>query len=223
MGVPAAALLLLTDGRFPAGGYAHSGGLEPLVGSGRVHDLATLEAFLAGRVATIGLMAAAFAAAAARAAAADDGARLRSLDEALDVRTPSPAQRATSRQLGRQLLRVASTIHPHPVYDHLDDRPHQPVVFGTACAVLGVPAHDAALGSLHETVAGPTAAAVRLLSLDPITTHRVLAGLGPMLDTLATQALAFGDDVDELPAAGAPLLDIAAQVHAVAPRRLFAS
>jgi urease accessory protein len=56
-------LLVLADGRLPAGGHAHSGGLEAAVAAGRVHDLATLEAFLRGRLATAGLVAAAFAAA----------------------------------------------------------------------------------------------------------------------------------------------------------------
>ena len=39
-----AALLLLADGRFPAGGYAHSGGLEASIAAGRVRDVADLEA-----------------------------------------------------------------------------------------------------------------------------------------------------------------------------------
>ncbi|WP_433457733.1 hypothetical protein [Micromonospora sp. CA-248212] len=61
-------LLLLADGRFPAGAHAHSGGLEAAVAAGRVTDLASLEAFLVGRLATAGLVGAAFAAAAHRAA-----------------------------------------------------------------------------------------------------------------------------------------------------------
>ncbi|MFG1885896.1 urease accessory protein UreF [Micromonospora sp. NPDC049102] len=60
-------LLLLADGRFPAGAHAHSGGLEAAVAAGRVTDLASLEAFLVGRLATAGLVGAAFAAAAHRA------------------------------------------------------------------------------------------------------------------------------------------------------------
>ena len=52
MASPAAALLLLTDGRFPSGGYAHSAGLEPTIRAGRVRDAAGLESFLRGRAAT---------------------------------------------------------------------------------------------------------------------------------------------------------------------------
>jgi urease accessory protein len=56
--------LLLSDSRFPAGGHAHSGGVEPGVTAGTVSDLASLEAFLRGRLRTAGLVAAGLAAAA---------------------------------------------------------------------------------------------------------------------------------------------------------------
>ena len=61
MSIPA---LLLSDSRFPAGGHAHSGGVEPAVTAGTVSDLASLEAFLRGRLRTAGLVAAGLAAAA---------------------------------------------------------------------------------------------------------------------------------------------------------------
>lgn len=220
----AAALLLLADGRFPAGGYAHSGGLEPMIGSGRVHDLDSLERFLQGRAATTGAVAAAFAAAACGAFTADDRRRLAALDGELDARIPSPAQRATSRQLGRQLLRVVATIQPHPRYSYLDIAPHQPVTLGAAAAAFGLSRGDAALVALHETVAGPAAAAVRLLSIDPFATHALLARLGGQLNEVAEAAAAasFGD-LDDFPAAGTPLLDLAAERHAVRTARLFAS
>ncbi|MFL6056913.1 MAG: hypothetical protein ACJ72W_29040, partial [Actinoallomurus sp.] len=59
-----AALLLLADSRLPAGGHAHSGGVETAAATGVVHDLATLAAFLRGRLATTGLVTAGLAAAA---------------------------------------------------------------------------------------------------------------------------------------------------------------
>ncbi len=54
--------LLLSDSRFPAGGHAHSGGVEPAVTAGIVIDLESLEAFLRGRLRTAGLAAAGLAA-----------------------------------------------------------------------------------------------------------------------------------------------------------------
>jgi urease accessory protein len=58
------AALLLGDSRFPAGGHAHSGGIEPAVTAGTVRDLGSLELFVRGRLRTAGLVGAAMAAAA---------------------------------------------------------------------------------------------------------------------------------------------------------------
>ncbi|MDX2853827.1 urease accessory UreF family protein, partial [Streptomyces sp. PA03-3a] len=95
-----AALLLLADGRFPAGGHAHSAGAEAAVTAGRITGPGTLEDFCRGRLHTAGLVAAAVAAAAAA------GADPLALDEAADARTASPALRQTARRLGRQMMRA---------------------------------------------------------------------------------------------------------------------
>jgi urease accessory protein len=120
------AALLLADSRFPSGGYAHSGGMEPAVTAGTVDGLETLEVFLRGRLRTSGLLASAVAAAAcahARQAVArreadqeltapvPDDYWVR-LDAEADARTPSPAQREASRRQGRALLRAARVAWP---------------------------------------------------------------------------------------------------------------
>ena len=219
-----AALLLLGDGRFPAGGYAHSGGLEAAVTSGGVRDIASLEAFLNGRVATAGYVAAAFAAAACHAYHARDEDRLEALGPELDARIPSPAQRAVSHRLGRQLARALETIHPDSRLAKLGPSPHQPIVFGVAAAGFGLGPREAALVALHDGVAAPATAAVRLLSLDPLGAHAALARMAPLLNALADAAAAVCTALpEELPAAGAPLLDLGAEHHAVQGVRLFAS
>jgi urease accessory protein len=219
-----AALLLLADGRLPAGGHAHSGGLEPTVAAGRVRDVPSLEEFLRGRAATSGLLAAAFAAAGCAAVHRDDDARLLDLDQELDARIPSPALRATSHKLGRQLLRAMRVIRPHPCWALLGRGAHHPLVLGAACAVSGLSPGAAALAAVHDAVAGPATAAVRLLGLDPFATHAALARLGPLLDRIAAEATGFADaDPADLPAGSAPLLDLAAEQHATWEVRLFAS
>ena len=69
------AALLLSDSRFPAGGHAHSGGVEPAVTAGTVTDMASLEGFLRGRLRTAGLVAAGVAAAACAATRLPDANR----------------------------------------------------------------------------------------------------------------------------------------------------
>ncbi|PWS51763.1 urease accessory protein UreF, partial [Streptomyces sp. FT05W] len=76
-----AALLVLADGRFPAGGHAHSGGAEPAVKAGHIRNAQDLADFCLGRLHTTGLTSAALAAAAAH------GLDPLALDEAADART----------------------------------------------------------------------------------------------------------------------------------------
>lgn len=216
------ALLVLADGRFPAGGHAHSGGAEAAVKAGRVRDAATLAAFCRGRLHTAGLTAAGLAAAAAA------GLDPLALDEAADARTPSPALRAAARRLGRQMMRAARATWPSPELAALAAaRPrgaHQPVVLGLAARAAGLGPEDAAHCAAYETVSGPATAAVRLLSLDPFDATAVLARLAPDMDAVVAEAAAAARaGIDALPAASAPLLDITAEAHAAWPVRLFAS
>ncbi|MEV6400470.1 urease accessory UreF family protein [Streptomyces sp. NPDC051907] len=217
-----AALLVLADGRFPAGGHAHSGGAEPAVKAGRLRDARDLEAFCRGRLHTVGLASAALAAAAAL------GLDPLELDEAADARTPSPALRAVARKLGRQLMRAARAAWPCAELDALaaafPKGAHQPVVLGTAARAAGLGPLDAAHCVAYESVSGPATAAVRLLSLDPFQATAVLARLAPEMDQVAEHAVAAArEGVDALPAASAPLLDVTAEQHAAWPVRLFAS
>ncbi|WP_125057831.1 urease accessory protein UreF [Streptomyces paromomycinus] len=221
-----AALLVLADGRFPAGGHAHSGGAEAAVKAGRIRDAASLEAFCRGRLHTAGLVAAALAAAAAA------GCDPLVLDEAADARTPVPALRLTARRLGRQMMRAARATWPSAGLDALAAaRPrgaHQPVVLGLAARSAGLEPLDAAYAAGYENVSGPATAAVRLLSLDPFDASAVLARLAGPLDRVAARAVEAArriplEGVSALPAASAPLLDITAEQHAAWPVRLFAS
>jgi len=221
-----AALLILADGRFPAGGYAHSGGVEAAVTSRSVHDTASLEAFCRGRLHTAGLTAAGLAAAAATGH--DPGV----LDEAADARTSTPALRQVARRLGRQMLRAALATWPSPHLDHLARvRPqgmHQPVVLGVTARAAGLTPLEAAQCAAYESIGGPATAAVRLLSLDPLEATALLARLADELEDVARTATDAGDRVTvdgigALPASSAPLLDIIAERHAAWTVRLFAS
>ena len=206
-----AALLTLADSRLPAGGHAHSGGVEQAIAAGVVHDPASLHAFLRRRLATAGAVAAGLASAACGA----DGPELARLDAEADARTPSPALRAASRQQGRGLLRVGRRAWPSAAWDTLPDRPHHPITLGVAAAAAGLGAGHAAQAAAYLSVSGPATAAQRLLAMDPLTVAAITARLAPEIDAVAA--------VDDLPAATDPLLDLLAEVHAARKDRFFGS
>lgn len=220
------ALLLLADGRFPAGGHAHSGGLEAAAALAGVRDIPDLETFLRGRAATAGAVAAAFAA--ASCAAASSSALLKQLDLELDARLPSPALRTASRRLGRQLLRAGRAVWPHACLNEfaasVPQGPHQPVALGVVAVAAGLDPLAAAEAAIHDAVVGPATAAVRLLGLDPFAVHAALARLGPELDALASEGASHAHTPPaDLPAWGTPLLDVLAECHARWDVRLFTS
>ncbi|MBN9798938.1 MULTISPECIES: urease accessory protein UreF [Pseudonocardia] len=221
------ASLVLADARFPGGGHVHSGGLEEAAERGLVTDVASLHAFLRARLRTAGRVAACAAAAAAHPAGRD---RLGALDAALDARTPSLAQREASRVQGKAALRAARAAWPSPELDTLvavDRRPHHPLIVGVVVGVAGESPSDAARCVGYLAVSGPASAAVRLLGLDPFAVNAALVALDDDLAVVVDEAadLAVGDPAD-LPAPGAPVLDLMAESHVHHHRervRLFAS
>ncbi|PZG08169.1 urease accessory protein UreF [Nonomuraea aridisoli] len=236
------ALLLLTDSRLPAGGHAHSGGAERAIASGAVGDVPSLAAFLRGRLHTTGTATAALTAAACAEADthsrpgatldAEAGAHSRpwvALDAEVDARTASPAQREASRTQGRLLLRVARRVWPSPALDGLAravPSPHHPIALGVAAHAAGATPEEAALAAAYHAVSGPATAAVRLLGLDPVAVHGLLADLAPDLAAVAARArlaTAGPPHWEALPAGSAPALDLIAEQHAQAAVRLFVS
>ena len=194
MSVTQGSTAVLADGRFPAGGHAHSGGAEEAVKAGRITGAASLEAFCRGRLHTAGLVAAALAAAAAAGA---DPARL---DAAADARTPSPALRLAARRLGRQLMRAARAAWPSAELDALAGVPQgRPSAGGVGADRAGGRTGG---GRTRRTarstrgVSGPATAVVRLLSLDPFEATAVLARLAPELDRVVDRAVAAGGGAD---------------------------
>jgi urease accessory protein len=237
-----AAVLLLSDGRFPAGGHAHSGGLEAAVTSHAVYDLGTLKLFLRGRLRTAGVVTGALAAVACRFAhesrtGAGLGADWTLLDAETDARTPSPAQRAASRRQGRALLRAARAAWPGaPELDGVAGRgsgvagegvraaPHHCLVLGAAAAAAGCGPAQAALIAAYQSVSGPASAAVRLLALDPLQVSGLLARLAADIDQAGELGeAAAGQPLDELAYATAPALDLLAEAHTRREMTLFAS
>ena len=218
-------LLLLTDSRFPAGGYAHSSGLEAAVEDGLGVD--GVPGFLAGRLHGVTGPEACLAVAAARVAREVDLAALLALELEAAARCPSRPLRAASSRLGAQLLRTAATVWPGapPIeqYREAGGTTPRPVAFGVVAAVAGLDDRETAHAYLYEDAATVTTAAVRLLPVDGASAARLLVEAAPEIERLALEATAVGGDVREVPGGFAPLLELGSLAHAAREGRLFAS
>jgi urease accessory protein len=227
------ALMLLADGRFPAGGHAHSAGVEAAVGDGRVFDEDSLEAFLFGRLHTAGLTEAALAAAAFAAFAQPcrpGGTPLcesvLELDAEAAARLPLPWLRSSSRRLGRQLVRAAGRCWPGPslvvVADALPEGACLPVALGAAGVAAGLGIDEVALLSLHGLLTTAAQAGVRLLGLDPFAVAAIVARLGVEAASVGVDAVLLSSlPLADLPARSGVIPDIAAADHARSDERLF--
>jgi urease accessory protein len=222
------AVLQFADGSFPAGGYAHSLGLETYVQDGLVADRAGLEAFVAAHLeGSAGPADAVAVAAAVRLATEGDVAGWIGLDERLEAMKPVPETREASRQMGRQTLRVAAALGADPFLAELTRAVadglapgHHAAVFGGALGRAEVEPALAAAAYLHSTAALLVGAGLRLMALGQLDGQRVLAAMRPRIARLAPAAAA------STPAdmwSFNPGLELAALRHATLDSRLFRS
>jgi urease accessory protein len=222
MSVP---LLLLTDGRFPAGGYAHSGGLEEAVAEGLEVD--GVPAFLDGRLRHVAAAESTLAVGAARAARAGSLGTLLALDVEADARCPSPPLRAASHRLGSQLLRSASVAFAGDgligAYAAASGATPRPVAFGVVAAAAGLADAEVAKAYLYEDAMTVATAAVRLLPVDSAAAAGWALAAAPLVHRLAREAAAAGDDPRGWPGGFAPCLERRSLAHARREGRLFAS
>lgn len=221
-------LLQFTDGLFPAGAYAHSFGLESYMQAGTVRDAAGVEAFLCALLeGSSGPTDAVVALWAWRAARSDDLETCLRIDRTFDAMKPAAELRSASRQMGRQVLRIASHQGGRRLLADLfraverGAAPgHHPVAFGAVGSVLGWRPEETAAAYLYSTCAAVVAAALRLLPLGQLAGQRILWRARPLIGRLAKEAQVTQPDEFW---SFAPALEIAAMRHATLEARLFRS
>jgi urease accessory protein len=225
---PLLAVLQLADGLFPAGGFAHSLGLETYVQAGVVRDRGGLEAFVRAHLeGSAGPADAVAAACAARLAAGADLPAVTEIDARLDAMKCVPEFRAASLQMGRHTARTAAAFAADPFVSRLAAAVeeaatpgHHAVVFGAVLGRHHAEPEDAAAAFLHSTAAMLVNAGLRLLAIGQVEGQRILAGLRPRAAALASAA-AGATAADMW--AFAPGLEIAGLRHADLEARLFRS
>jgi len=221
-------LLQFADGLFPAGGFAHSFGLETYVQDGRVRDRQGLETFVAAHLeGSAGPADAGAVAIAVGLAGRDDAAGWLALDARLDAMKTVPEFRTASRQMGRQTLRIAAGIADDPFLAGLalaveDGRAvaHHATVFGAAVGRGGSDPARAAAAYLYSSAALLVGAGLRLIALGQLDGQRVLAAMRERIERLATAAATA--TVDELWSFN-PAIELAGIQHAGLEMRLFRS
>jgi urease accessory protein len=221
-------LLQFGDSAFPAGGYAHSFGLESYCQAGIVRDAEGVTLFLAAQLeGSTGPCDATAAASALRAMRAGDLDECRRLDEILEAVKPVREFREGSRQMGRQTLRVAAALTGDAsLAAYLDEVTtgqapgHHAAAFGMAGGALGWTDLEAATAFLYSTAALLVGAALRLLPMGQLEGQRVLWGLHCLIERLAREAAAR--DAAHL-WSFTPGIDIQGMRHAQFEARLFRS
>lgn len=225
---PMLSLLQFADGLFPAGSHAHSGGLETFTSFGTIADADGVEAFLRSALEwSVAPCDGVAAVACLRAASAGDLAACLELDLHLDASKPARESREASRQMGRQVLRVARGMETHPVLAAFAEMAaacetpaHHAVAFGVAGAAFGWPALETISAYLHSFAAASVNAALRLLPVGQMAGQRILSNLRPLLARLARET--SGSTREEM-WSFAPSLEFAAMAHAALDARLFRS
>jgi urease accessory protein len=222
------AALQFADGLFPAGGFAHSLGLETYTQDGVVRDRAGLADFVIAHLeGSAGPADAVAVAAAVRIAVEGDVAAWVALDGRLEAMKPVPEAREASRQMGRQTLRVAAAMDVDAFLDDLARAVrdglaagHHATVFGAALGRAGVEPAMAAAAYLHSTAALLVGAGLRLIALGQLDGQRVLASMRSRIARLAgAAAAATPADMWSFN----PGLELAGIRHATLDGRLFRS
>jgi urease accessory protein len=213
-------ILQLADATFPAGGFAHSGGLEAAMQAGAFERPGALERWLQDALWQAGHTTLPFV-----AAAHDTPERLVELDLAHDAALRNRVLNRASRSQGRAYLdacvRSFGGARLRALREGASGSPrHLAPMLGASLAALDVP-RDATLRlHLHGVARGLVSAAVRLALVGPSEGQHLQARAAPLLNAVLARC-AHLDVTAQTQIA--PLHDLLAGGHELLYSRLFAS
>ncbi len=214
----------LADAAFPAGGFAHSGGVEAVARRGLVQDSAQLEQLLHDQLTqtahgTVPLLTAVHCA----------PARFVEIDRLASAFLSNHVANRASRAQGKALLMAAQAAFDRPAIAELAEQvrgeklaAHLAPIFGVVTNYLDVASETAVRLFLHITLRGLLSSSVRLGVVGPLEAQSIQFRLGPLLEQLAERSLRI--ELGGVAQTGnASLLDLLQATHDRLYSRLFQS
>ena len=219
--------LRFADTFFPSGGYAFSSGLEAAVQGGAVKTSDQLaryiEDLLRGGMSRREALVVKRANRAATKGALDP---VLHLDRELDATKLSRESRLASRQMGKQVIRIAadqirgaSILNEYRDVVETDRAPgHLAVTFGVTMGSCGWGPEETAGAFLYQTAVGFISAAMRLSPIGQYEGQRILGEWLPLIERISRE-----DDHGVAMSSWSPIQDIYSMRHGQLEWRLFRS
>src|SRR5262245_39722935 len=219
--------LRFIDSFFPSGGYAYSSGLEAAVQCGRVQNSGELSRYVEdmlrggfGRCegVAVGL--------AQGAVASNELETLSKVDDELDAMKLTSEARLASRQMGRQVIRIAAdqmrscTVLQrfHSKVEEGQSPGHLSVSIGVTLGACGWSRRESIAVYLYQTAVGLVSAAMKLMPVGQRESQQLLQEWTPTIIMISHQA-----SLTDRLLSWMPLQDICAMRHSRLESRLFRS
>ncbi len=211
----------LCDSAFPAGGLAHSAGLEAAWQQGRIGDRESLDELMRCHINQAARGMAPFVAAAHRAID-----RHNEWDALCHATLSNHVANRASRAQGQAFILAVSRVFADPAVAAWSAKTrganhgHLAPMFGAACRVLDVELEASVRLYLFITLRSIISAAVRLGIVGPLEAQSLQQRTAPYAESMVGLALSI--DADDV-AQSAPLLDLLQGAHDRLYSRLFQS
>ncbi|WP_418607943.1 urease accessory protein UreF [Georgenia sp. SUBG003] len=157
------------------------------------------------------------------------GGDLAAVETAWAARTPSAALRRSSRMLGRGYVRLLDRLWPDDGDRRRPAEPSarrrqvsRPVALGMIAARAGLDAEHVARQVGYDDAQTIASATLKLAPVDPVTATRWVLDAHALVEDLVTRT-AHLTAASDIPAGGAPLVELWAEIHATTTERLFSA
>ncbi len=218
--------LRFVDSFFPSGGYAFSSGLEAAVQGGAVKDATQLAAYVEDLLhGGMSRREAVAACVASQAGASGSAANAMAVDHELDGMKLGRDGRLASRQMGRQVMKIAAEqlegkmiLKNYLAAMEREEAPgHLPVCLGLTLGACGWKGEEAVAAYLYQTATGFVSAAMRLMPLGQREGQNLIEGWLPLIYRISREAK------PEPLLSWSPVQDIYGMRHGSLEWRLFRS